>query len=109
MASIKLISFLAMSMAQQWTAPATRRAPEPKREIKLKGPSYHEPMSERRKAFIDAHNRNPLNFLPGTIVHALYRIPKTSQRGIEKQAHGVLMRAIANGYVHKPGYCGDGR
>jgi hypothetical protein len=62
------------------------------------------PSSKRRQDHIDAHNRNPLNFLPGAVVHNLYREEFSSQRVMENRAHEILMRLIGNGYRPKPGY-----
>lgn len=48
-------------------------------------------LHDRRRAFIEAYNANPLNVLPGRVVHELYRTCKT-QAEMERKGRDWLAR-----------------
>ena len=85
-----------------------RPPPEPAIDPREKTRATYADKSGSREAFIEAHNRNPLNFLPGAVVYSLYGGPFASQRAMERKGHEILMRLKARGYKPKPGYTGDG-
>jgi hypothetical protein len=55
---------------------------------------------KRRQRFIDTHNQNAMNFLPGWAVHKLY-----ARNAGAKEAERLLFRLMSErNYKPKPGY-----